>query len=64
MRNALLSTLNHVIELAACLIAAVCISRFFDLGNDQTGLVAGVVVNALMKFSRTTGALPDYANKE
>lgn len=62
MKEALIGTFYHIIELATCLIASLVILRFFNLGTDETGVIAGVAVNALVKFSRSHPSIPvnDY----
>ena len=56
----------HTLELAVSLIAAVVIMRFFKLGNDEMGVVVGVVVNALSKFARASdlSPVPDFVNSK
>lgn len=60
------STLMHVLELAICLAGSVFVLKFFKLGSEQTGLIIGVAVNALLKFARTSEAIPlhDYVNSD
>ncbi len=62
MKTALISSLLHVVELLVCLLASVLIVRFFDLGSDQTGVLAGIALNAVAAFARKSGLTPDFVN--
>ena len=58
------STLLHVLELVASLLAAFVLIKYFNLDPEKYGLVVGVAVNALAKFARTSSLIPipDYVN--
>jgi len=64
MKNAIISTFLHVLELAVCLGAAWVIMQVFDLDSESIGLLIAMAINALSKFTRSS-PLPvkDWVNK-
>lgn len=64
MKAALLATFYHTLELAVCIVAAIVLLRNLNLGTDETRVIIGVAMNALVKFARANPAIPvnDYVN--
>ena len=56
----------HVFEVVVCLSVAAFALRFFGDFNGVDALVAGLVLNGLMKFARSYEKIPmpDYSNLE
>lgn len=57
-RLAIQATFYHTLELATCIVAAIVIMRHFELSTDQMAVVAGVAVDALVKFCRAHPGIP------
>ncbi len=65
MKDALLSTLMHAVELAACFGVAVGVLYLFHADTETKTLLLTIVLAALTKFARSSAGIPvpDYVNK-
>lgn len=65
MKQAIISTLLHVLELSVSMAAAWAIMLIFDLDDGSIGLLIAMVLNAMSKFTRSS-SLPvkDWVNNE
>lgn len=58
------SSFFHILELAAVLVIAYLVQRFFNISNETiTGLVV-LVLGGLAKVARETGVVSDFVNPE
>lgn len=64
MKEAIIKTVLHIVELAASLGAAWVIMQIFDLDSASIGVVIAVAINALSAFSRKSSLLKkDWVNE-
>jgi|TARA_Y100000310_G_C20630698_1_gene788487 hypothetical protein len=61
MKNALLSTLIHVIELAVVVAIALILIKWLGVDTASVQVLIGLVLAALAKFARASNLpIPDY----
>jgi ABC-type arginine transport system permease subunit len=63
-KEALVSTLIHTLELAACVVASVVVLKVLGADGETSAMVMTLVLAALTKFVRSHEDIPvgDYVN--
>lgn len=64
MRQALISTALHTLEMIVPILAAILVVRYFDLGSDDMAILVGLVLNSISKFARASDLpIRDFVNE-